>query len=266
VHRNARNSPFPPLPYLRGCRSTREQCTKLPIPAAPLRAQLPFDPRARPRPGLAERCDPTRGVGRPKRSGRPQAAQVHWSFCPTARPSSQTGRRRAGWSGAPCRLMGYRRDADLRAWHGRSRPAHARSTIQWPAVRVLARGGGGDPGRDALRSPCLTQRRERGGRVDGLAHQLAQRALPRATGDRLGEHVFGRLGGRSDGTRNVRESIPSAPGVWLCSAEIRPRALQPILQGATKAHPILQGARKAQPILQGRRTLTRSRPPTPPRG
>jgi hypothetical protein len=128
-----------------------------------------------------------------------------------ARPSSQTGRRRAGWSGAPCRLMGYRRDADLYAWHGRSRPAPARVTTEWPAVRVFARGGG----KGSVRSPCLTQRCERGGRVDGLAHQLAQRALLRAAGDRLGEHVFGRVRSGSDGTRNGRPSARRIARIWL---------------------------------------------------
>ena len=154
-----------------------------------------------------DRCDP-------KRSGRPEAAQVRWSFARPARPSSQTGRRRAGWSGAPCRLMGYRRDADLCAWRDLSWPAPARVTIGWPAVRVLARGGGGGP----VWGLCLTQRRERGGRVYGLAHQLAQRALPRAAGDRRGEHVFGRLGTGSDGTRNVRRSDHHSARIWLWAA------------------------------------------------
>jgi hypothetical protein len=170
---------------------------------------------------------------------------VHWSSCPAARPSSQTGRRRAGWSGAPCRLMGYRRDADLCAWRGLSWPARARVTIEWPAVRVLACGGGVDPGVNLLRSLCLTQRRERSGRVDGLAHQLAQRALPRAAGDRRGEHVFGRLGGASDGTRNVRRSASRPARIWLQTVESGSRELQAILHAPT--------ARRTRPA--GRRDL-----------
>jgi hypothetical protein len=154
---------------------------------------------------------------------------VHWSSCPAARPSSQTGRRRAAWSGVSCRVMGYRRDADLCAWRDLSWPAPARVTTEWPAVRMLARGGGGGPGLNPLRVLCLTQRRERRGRVYGLAHQLAQRALLRAAGGRLGEHVFGRLGGGSDGTRNVRKSTPRAARIWLQSADSDARTLQAIL-------------------------------------
>jgi hypothetical protein len=175
--------------------------------------------RAAPRGGSSPLTPPVRAflpavLGDPKRSGRPEAAQVRWSFARPARPSSQTGRRRAGWSGAPRRLMGYRRDADLCAWRDLSWPAPARVTTGWPAVRVLARGGGVGP----VWGLCLTQRRERGGRVYGLAHQLAQRALPRAAGDRRGEHVFGRLGTGSDGTRNVRRSDHHSARIWLWAA------------------------------------------------
>jgi hypothetical protein len=143
--------------------------------------------------------------------GPPEGGPSALEPCPAGAPVLPDRTPAGGWSGAPCRLMGDRRDADLRAWHGRSRPARARVTTEWPAVRVLARGGGEGP----IVAPCLTQRRERGGRVHGLAHQLAQRALPRAAGDRLGEHVFGRLGTGSDGTRNVRRfARPTAP-IWL---------------------------------------------------
>jgi hypothetical protein len=156
-----------------------------------------------------------------------------------ARPSSQTGRRWAGWSGAPCRLMGYRRDADLCAWRDRSWSAHARATIEWPAVRVLARGGGGDPGLNLPRTLCLTQRRERDGRVDGLAHQFAERTLLRAARDRLGEHVFGRLGRGSDGTRDVRKATRWMARIWLQTAESARQKLQAILhepRGAGATH------------------------------
>ena len=59
---------------------------------------------------------------------------------------------------APRRAMGYRRDADLCARRGRSWPAPARVTTEWPAVRVLARGGGGggraDPAPEPLPHPA----------------------------------------------------------------------------------------------------------------
>jgi hypothetical protein len=126
--------------------------------------------------------------------------------------------------------MGYRRDADLCAWRDRSWSARARATIEWPAVRVLARGGGVDPGLNLPETLCLTQRRERDGRVDGLAHQLAERTLLRAARDRLGEHVFGRLGRGSDGTRNVRKTTLLIARIWLQTAESGPQHVQPILQ------------------------------------
>ncbi len=163
-----------------------------------------------------------------------QAARVHWSCVPDRRarpPRPDAGG--AGWSGAPCRPMGDRRDADLRAWDGRIWPASARVTTEWPAVRVLACGGGVGPGRNPLRSLCLAQRRELRGRVHGRAHQLAERALRRAAGGRRGEHVFGRLGTGSDGTRNVRPPGWQTPRIWLCGRESGPRRMQAILQTAT---------------------------------
>lgn len=123
----------------------------------------------------------------------------------------------AGWSVAPRRVMGDRHDADLCASRRRSWPAGARVTTEWPAVRVLARGGGGGPGRGPLRSLCLTQRCERRGRVDGAAHQLAERALLRAARGRRGEHVFARLRRRSDGTRTLRANTRGSPRIWLRS-------------------------------------------------
>jgi hypothetical protein len=171
---------------------------------------------------------PVQGA-RAARDGGPRALEL--SARP-ASPSSQTGRRWAGWSGASGRLMGYRRDADLTAWRGRTWPAPARVTTEWPAVRVDAHGGGRDPGRDALRSLCLTQRRELRGRVDSRAHQLAERALLRAAGGRRGEHVFDRLGRGSDGTRNVRRSGSRPPRIWLHRAESATTRLQAILHGA----------------------------------
>lgn len=138
---------------------------------------------------------------RPKALGPPSGGPSALELCSTGAPVLPDRTPAGGWSGAPCRLMGDRRDADLRARHWRTWPAPARVTTEWPAVRVIARGGGGDPDGNELRSLCLTQRRELRGRVDGRAHQLAERALPRAAGGRRGEHVFGRLGRGSDGTR-----------------------------------------------------------------
>jgi len=75
-------------------------------------------------------------------------------------------------------------------------------TIETSAVRVLGRGGGGRrpgggsglPGR-----VCLTQRGELERRINGAAHQLAERAFGLATDDRRGEHVFEKLRSGSDG-------------------------------------------------------------------
>jgi hypothetical protein len=118
-------------------------------------------------------------------------------------------------SGAPRRAMGwYRRDADLGPRRDRSRPAPSGVTTEWPAVRVEARGGGGRRAGIPLRSLCLAQRRERRGRVHSLAHQLAERALPRAACGRRGEHVFGRLRRRSDGMRTLRGSVCGSGRIW----------------------------------------------------
>ena len=135
---------------------------------------------------------------------------------------------------APRRVMGDRRDADLCAPCRRSRPAGARVTTEWPAVRVLARGGGGGPELTALRSLCLTQRRERCGRVDGAAHQLAERALLRAARGRRGEHVFARLGRPSDGTRTLRVTARPVAWIWLKNAALSPPGVQWILHRARR--------------------------------
>jgi hypothetical protein len=47
------------------------------------------------------------------------------------------------------------------------------------AMRVLVRGGGAPEA--LLGRGSLTQRHEHDGRIDGLPHQLAERALVRAT-------------------------------------------------------------------------------------
>src|SRR5436190_1433080 len=82
---------------------------------------------------------------------------------------------------------------------------------------------------NALGPLCLTQCRELRSRLNGLAHQLAERALLRAAGGRRGEHVFGRLRMGSDGTRTLRRSVRRTSRIWLWSAQSRGRFLQPIL-------------------------------------
>ena len=127
-----------------------------------------------------------------------------------ARPSSQTGHRGADRSGplAP----GERRAADLGTRADRPRSAiRALVTIETSAVRVLGRGGGsrrpggGRPGR-----VCLAQRGELERRINGAAHQLAERAFGLATDDRRGEHVFVKLRVGSDGTARL-QGVLQAP-------------------------------------------------------
>jgi hypothetical protein len=113
--------------------------------------------------------------------------------------SQRADRRRARGSGSAGRAM-YRRGADLGP--GRHRPwtaPAAEMTGNVSAMRVPGRGGGrGTRG-------CLTQRDELQGRIHGPAHQLAERALLRATAGHQGEHVFANLRRRSDGkARNER--------------------------------------------------------------
>jgi hypothetical protein len=176
--------------------------------------------RAGCRPG--RRAGPRRGVpaqGARAARRRPECVEPLWrrSACPTGAPVLPDRTPAGGVSGLPRRAMGYRRDADLGPRRGRSRPAPAGGvTTEWPAVRVDARGGGrGHRAGVPLRSLCLTQRRELRGRLYGLAHQLAQRALLRAAGGRRGEHVFGRLRRGSDGTRTLRSSVRQMARIWL---------------------------------------------------
>src|SRR5438034_4081409 len=86
---------------------------------------------------------------------------------------------------------------------GRDRPWAAPAlamTGNVSAMRVNGRGGGrGTRG-------GLTQRDELQGRIHGPAHQLAERALLRATAGHQGEHVFATLRGGPDG--NVRGERP----------------------------------------------------------
>jgi hypothetical protein len=120
-------------------------------------------------------------------------------------PDLTAGRARG--SGPPaCRPM-HRREADLCAWLDHPWPARARGTTDTPAVRVLARHGGGRRRRHAAgERGCLTQGGEREGRVDGPPQQLAERALGHAAGGRRGEHVFGKLRPRPDGTAPPRRT------------------------------------------------------------
>src|SRR4051794_16505487 len=82
------------------------------------------------------------------------------------------------------------------------------------AMRVPGRGG------ERGTRGCLSQRDELQGRIHGPAHQLAERALVRATVGHQGEHVFVRLWGGSDGKgRNERghsgsrAAEPNRPGI-----------------------------------------------------
>jgi hypothetical protein len=135
-------------------------------------------------------------------------------------------------SGPRRRAMGYRRDADLGPRRDRSRSAPAGVTTEWPAVRVHARGGGGGlpAGQCPVGRLCLTQRRELRGRLHGLAHQLAERALMRAACGRRGEHVFGRLRVGSDGMWTSRNRVAHRVFIWLCAAQFDRNLLQAILQ------------------------------------
>src|ERR1700750_3495122 len=93
----------------------------------------------------------------------------------------------------------YRRRADLST--GRDHPwatAPWAMTGEVSAMRVPGRGGG-----RGLRG-CLTQRDELQGRIHGPAHQLAERALSRATVGHQGEHVFVKLREPSDGNLRNR--------------------------------------------------------------
>jgi hypothetical protein len=193
---------------------------KLPTRAPGRREWGEMHPRRRPGSSLSlpSAVDVRLGRNDPKRSGRPEAARGRWSLRPTGLPRPPRPGAGGRLSVAPRRVMGDRRDADLCALSRRSRPAGARVTTELPAVRVLARGGGGGPGLTALRSLCLTQRRERCSRVDGVAHQLAERALLRAACGRRGEHVFVKLRTPSDGTRTLRATTRRSARIWLRSA------------------------------------------------
>ncbi len=203
----------------------------------PSDVKAPDDPARGPRSPEPRGLAPSARRG-PRRSGRPWATRVRWSLvAPWRLPGRRARPPRPGAggrvSGPRCRAMGYRRYADLGPRRGRSRPAPAGVTTEWPAVRVDARGGGG--GHPAgffipRRRLCLTQRRELRGRLHSLAHQLAERALLRAAGGRRGEHVFGRLRLGSDGTRSVGASVRQTARIWLWSWEIRGCQLQAILQ------------------------------------
>ena len=123
-----------------------------------------------------------------------------------ARPP-RTSAGGCGPSGAPRRAMD-RRDADLRARADRARPARARGMTEASAMRVLRHGGGGRPARGARREPGLAQGRELEGRVDGVTHPLAERALVRATAGHRREHVFETVGGPSDGSGAAGAAVP----------------------------------------------------------
>ena len=162
--------------------------------------------------GRAGRCRAQQHSGRPT-SGGPRGVEVRrpgegaW---PARR--SRPPRPGAGGRLCPpgCRAM-YRREADVRAGADRATAARGWLTGEPSAVRVCGGGGGrrrgAFPDRPGSRvgdlhgaERCLAQRRELECRSHGTAHQLAERALGRATCRQLGEHVFAKLGVGSDGT------------------------------------------------------------------
>jgi hypothetical protein len=132
-----------------------------------------------------------------------------------------------------------RHDAGLWPRRDPSGAAPWRGATDLPAMRVLGAGGGWDLPldgdgtlcrrlRDEALRRCLTQRGELQRRVDGASHQLAERALVRAArcGQR-GEHVFGNLRSRSDGTAENPGSEP------VRSAENRSRSRFPRIRIAS---------------------------------
>src|SRR5690242_9822380 len=119
-----------------------------------------------------------------------------------------------------------RRETDLSAGRDHPWPAHARGATNRPAVRVLARRGGGKRRRHTAGGRgCLTQGGELEGRADGPPQQLAQRALGGGPAvDRGGEHVFGKLRSGPDGTgAATRTRVPNRGAA--------PNRLQRILRG-----------------------------------
>jgi hypothetical protein len=170
----------------------------------------------------------------------------------------------------------YRRGADLGPGGDHPWAAPGAMTGNTSAVRVCGRGGGrGTRG-------CLTQRDELQGRIHGPAHQLAERALGRATVGHRGEHVFGKLRRAPDGNLRKERGRGGSRGV-------EPNPLQATLHGPETGPggpqgtpvqgpggPVL-GARRTGSRrrwaagaagLSGRRAWTRSRPwcaPSPPR-
>jgi hypothetical protein len=104
-----------------------------------------------------------------------------------------------------------------------------------PAVRVIGRGGGDVTVRVSHRERCLTQGRELDGRVNGLAHHLAERALLRAAGGHRGEHVFGKLVPGPDGIRTMRGSKTALDDDLALERAFAPGALQAFLHRARDA-------------------------------
>src|SRR5215204_5350996 len=85
----------------------------------------------------------------------------------------------------------------------RRRPRSLRPGSRWRAVDGVERG--------------LAQRRELECRSHGTTHQLAERALVRATCRQRGEHVF--VKGREGGGRNEAPRSPLRASIWLSQAK-----------------------------------------------
>jgi len=144
----------------------------------------------------ARSCGGPRGVGSP--SGAPVLPE---------RGAVRSGPRR--------RRPADRCGADLDAGADGAAPACMLLTLEPAAVRVRERRGGGPRGRGGRRpgSRCLlcrgaegglTQGRELECRADGLSHPLTKRAWCWPACRQRGEHVFVKVGGRSDGTGSRR--------------------------------------------------------------
>ena len=158
-----------------------------------------------------------------------------------------------------------RRDTDLSARRDHPWSTRARGATDRPAVRVLARRGGGRRRRHTAGGRgCLTQGGELEGRADGPPQQLAQRALGGGPAvDRRGEHVFGKLRIGADGTVAPRRTrVPNGGAAR--------NRLQRILRGgrrrprARRARPAGRPAEVPGRAERARRVGPAGRPPEVP--
>jgi hypothetical protein len=171
-------------------------------PEDPSRGAGPEDPHPHPLQRIRAtslRCPPRTALEPPER----RAARGHGRWVrsgPGRRARPPMDRAPAGRnSGSACRAMD-RRETGLGAWRDRTVAPRAHRPSQPAAVRMPRTGGARGRRFGRVRGGCLTQRGEFEGRVDGPAHQGAQGGAPLGSaGGQWGEHVFGRVGGGSDG-------------------------------------------------------------------